>query len=201
MVDSVYLHEGILPVFRASNSNLPELFKSIDFLLETEIFQCLFQIPTSQQLSSELLHDVKNLKKEVQMNFFLQTQSIDKRFFFGKQNAFSGYLLPKIQNHPKEILFGTTVSSFLQAEIAENQGADFLVFTAETLSYDDIEELREMTAVRSIPVFASGAITTENLIQIKDSGAYGFLYETKSLSLEEMEHHIHKLKMLWEDIE
>ena len=81
----------------------------------------------------------------------------------------------------RQLLIGASVHSLEQARVAEQDGADFLVFgpiydTPSKRSYgppQGIEALTRAVNGVSVPVFAIGGITPERVGEIKRSGAHG----------------------------
>jgi thiamine-phosphate pyrophosphorylase len=79
------------------------------------------------------------------------------------------------------LLIGASVHSLEEARVAEQEGADFLLFgpvydTPSKRAYgaaQGVESLRRVVEAVSIPVFAIGGITPERVHEVRKSGAHG----------------------------
>ncbi|MEI6757413.1 MAG: thiamine phosphate synthase [Chlorobium sp.] len=89
--------------------------------------------------------------------------------------------LDKLRLIGPQLLFGCSVHSVESARIAEESGADYLLFgpvfdTPSKRKYgapQGLEKLGELCRKTTLPVFAIGGITPMNALTCLDEGAYG----------------------------
>lgn len=103
-------------------------------------------------------------------------------------------------------IIGYSAHSIEEVKTAKAQGANYVFLGAifETPKKHanhpilGLETLREACQL-GIPVYAIGGITTENLTAIKKTGAQGFSILRALYALQDVEHNVSKLKILWGD--
>jgi thiamine-phosphate pyrophosphorylase len=87
----------------------------------------------------------------------------------------------KLRTFAPDLLIGCSVHSNSSAMIAEDSGADYLLFgpvfdTPSKRKYGSpqgLEKLAQLCRSTSLPVFALGGITPQNASHCMDAGAYG----------------------------
>ena len=91
-----------------------------------------------------------------------------------------GVPLPLVKEYFPNISFGRSVHSFREAEIAINEGADWLLYghlfttnSKEGLPPRGTKELYRITASTTIPVYAIGGIKPEHLPRLQQAGIAG----------------------------
>lgn len=103
-------------------------------------------------------------------------------------------------------LIGFSAHSLAEAMNAQEQGADYIVLgsifsTAKTQAGHPVlgvDTLRLACRRLSIPVYAIGGITPDNLLSVRNAGATGFCCLHAVYQGFEVEHNTAKLKLMWE---
>ncbi|MBI5674370.1 MAG: thiamine phosphate synthase [Nitrospirae bacterium] len=95
------------------------------------------------------------------------------------QNSIPAYAVRKVVK--KRLMIGVSTHSLKEAKEAEQGGADFVTFgplykTSSKLKYGTplgLSRLKNVCKEMSIPVLALGGVKSENIDEVKKSGAYG----------------------------
>lgn len=103
-------------------------------------------------------------------------------------------------------LIGFSAHSLAEALNAQEQGADYIVLgslfsTPKTQAGHPVlgvDTLRLACRRLSIPVYAIGGITPDNLLSVRNAGAKGFCALRAIYQGGEVEHNTAKLKLMWE---
>lgn len=206
------LSPGLLPILNSHFAPGKTLAEILEAFVEAECTPFLLaeeRLKTSE--GPRLLAELAVAKEA--MNFdFLVCDPIDKTFL---KDAVGAHLTKSMKTlaalraeHGPDFLLGYTVHSLAEARQAEEQGATYLIlapiFASPQSSSKNpplgLDALEDTVHNLTIPVFAMGGIAADNLIQVRDAGAYGFAVQSALYRDGEIEHNALKLRYIWDDL-